>query len=108
MYAANGTIQTSDLRLKTNIQPLKYGLKEVMNMQPVSYNWKTDPTSNGKIGLIAQEVRSVVPEVVVGDEQKENLGMNYAELVPVLINAIKEQQKEIDEFKQRVKSLEHK
>jgi hypothetical protein len=105
VYAANGTIQTSDARLKTNIRPLHYGLKEVMLLQPVRYNWIDQPNGADKIGLIAQDVRKVVPEVVVGDETKENLGMNYAELVPVLINAIKEQQKEINSIQQRINNL---
>ncbi len=99
VYATNGIIQTSDRRLKTNITNLNYGLKEVLALQPVGYNWKEKPTAEHKIGLIAQDVRKLVPEVVVGDETKEKLGMNYAELVPVLINAIKEQQKEIDDLK---------
>ena len=104
VWAVNGTIQTSDFRLKKNIQPLHYGLSEVMKMQPVTYDWK-DNTGTNKIGLIAQEVKKIVPQVVVGDEKKENLGMNYAELVPVLINAIKEQQQQIDDLKKEVKSL---
>jgi len=108
VYATNGTIQTSDIRLKTNIQPLKYGLREVLAMKPVSYNWKTTPDSDNKIGLVAQEVRKIVPEVVVGDETKENIGMNYAELVPVLINAIKDQQGQIDDLKKQVAELKKK
>ncbi len=106
VYATNGAIQTSDRRLKTNIKNLNYGLKEVLALQPVSYNWKEKPTTDNKIGLIAQDVKKVVPEVVTGDEAKEKLGMNYAELVPVLINAIKEQQKEIDDLKEMVKKLQ--
>ena len=105
VYAANGTIQTSDVRLKTNIKPLSYGLQQVLAMRPVSYNWKTNPGGENKVGLIAQEVKKIVPEVVIGDESKENLGMNYAELVPVLINAIKEQQQQIDALKAEVKSI---
>lgn len=105
VYATNGTIQTSDRRMKTNILDLKYGLKEVLAMRPVSFYWKTTPNTNHKVGLIAQEVRKIVPEVVTGDEAKETLGLNYAELVPVLINAVKEQQKEIDELKKMVKKL---
>ena len=104
VYATNGTIQTSDRRLKTNISDLKYGLKEVMALRPVSYNWKDKPNTNNKIGLIAQDTRKIVPEVVSGDESKENLGMNYAELVPVLINAIKEQQQQINELKEANKA----
>jgi len=105
VYSANGTIQTSDARLKTNIRPLRYGLKEVMLLQPVRYNWIGQPNSADKIGLIAQDVRKVVPEVVVGDETKENLGMNYAELIPVLINAIKEQQHEIRDIQHQINNL---
>jgi hypothetical protein len=108
VYATNGTIQTSDKRLKTNIHRLPYGLKEILRMHPVEYNWKTNPNGESKIGLIAQDVRQLIPEVVVGDETKENIGMNYAELVPVLINAIKEQQQQIEELKKKVKRLEHK
>ncbi|WP_419801414.1 tail fiber domain-containing protein [Mucilaginibacter sp.] len=106
IYAANGTINTSDKRLKTNIKNLNYGLKEILALQPVSYNWKKTPQTDKQLGLIAQDVRKIVPEVVVGDEAKENLGMKYAELVPVLINAIKEQQKEIDDLKKAVQKLQ--
>ncbi|WP_299286677.1 tail fiber domain-containing protein [uncultured Mucilaginibacter sp.] len=106
VYTVNGVSQTSDRRLKTNITNLNYGLKEVLALQPVGYNWKEKPTAEHKIGLIAQDVRKIVPEVVVGDETKEKLGMNYAELVPVLINAIKEQQKEIDDLKKAVQKLQ--
>jgi len=108
VYSTNGTIQTSDRRLKTNINPLTYGLKQILSLDPVSYNWKSDPNGGRKVGLIAQDAKKVVPEVVVGDETKENLGVNYAELVPVLINAIKEQQKQIEELKAKVAILEKK
>ncbi|MEO5684698.1 MAG: tail fiber domain-containing protein [Chitinophagaceae bacterium] len=114
IWSANGTIQTSDLRLKKNILPLAYGLKEVLQLQPVSYDWK-DNSGTNKIGLIAQEVKKLIPQVVAGDEEKENLGMNYAELVPVLINAIKEQemhlaaqQKELDKMKKEIALLKAK
>lgn len=104
VYAANGTIQTSDIRMKKNIHDLPYGLAEVLRLKPVGYNWK-DNSGGNKIGLIAQEVRKIIPEVVVGDEAKEKLGMNYAELVPVLINAIKEQQVQIDALKKEIQGL---
>ena len=107
VWSANGTIQTSDIRLKKNIQPLNYGLKEVLKLQPVSYDWK-DNSAQHKIGLIAQEVKKIVPQVVSGNEEKENLGMNYAELVPVLINAIKEQQQQIDALKKQLSEINKK
>ncbi|MBC7904910.1 MAG: tail fiber domain-containing protein [Gemmatimonadaceae bacterium] len=105
VWAADGVIQTSDARLKTNILPLSYGLSEVLRMEPVRYDWISNPGSMGKIGLIAQDVQKIIPEVVTGDATKENLGMNYAELVPVLINAVKEQQQQIDAIQERVNAL---
>ncbi len=105
VYATNGTIQTSDVRLKKNIRPMKYGLNEVMNLKPVVYDWKNNSGTN-KLGFIAQELKEVVPNVVIGDESKENLGVNYAELVPVLTKAIQEQQKIIEELKTRIEKLE--
>lgn len=107
VWSANGTIQTSDLRLKKDINALNYGLREVMQLRPVRYNWISNGNGD-KIGLIAQEVKEIVPEVVVGNEEEELLGMNYAELVPVLINAIKEQQQQIDSIEKKVEAIEKK
>ncbi len=100
---AGSLITISDKRFKTNIKRLNYGLKEVLALKPVSYNLKDNPNNNHQLGLIAQEVKKIIPEVVNGDELKGRLGMNYIELVPVLINAIKEQQKQIDVLKKQVK-----
>ncbi len=109
VYAANGIIQTSDTRLKKNIKPLSYGLKEVLKIEPISYSWKDDNTNKTKVGVSAQQLKTVVPEVVnTGEDAQQTLGVNYAELVPVLINAIKEQQTQIEELKAKVKALESK
>jgi hypothetical protein len=99
----------SDRRLKRNIHTLHYGLKEIMSLQPVSYNW-IDPAASKEtqLGLVAQDLRKTIPEAVNGDEQKETLSVNYTDLIPVLINAVKEQQQQIDELKKKVKALEHK
>ncbi len=100
---ATNVTYSSDRRLKTNIEGLRYGLKDLLSLKPVTYNWKDKNQSAQKqIGLIAQETRTIIPEVVVGDEAKENLGINYAELVPVLINAIKEQQSLIDKQQKQI------
>ena len=115
VWAVNTTIQTSDVREKKNIVDLKYGLKEVMKLRPVTYKWKQEkvgtvilPKSERReiIGLIAQEVQQIIPEVVYGEtwrpksEQEhdiyekqisERIGMNYDELLPVLVKAKQEQ-----------------
>ncbi|MEM6343892.1 MAG: tail fiber domain-containing protein [Bacteroidota bacterium] len=105
IYALNGIINTSDRREKSAITPLTYGLSELMALEPVSYVWKAYPEQGPKIGLIAQDVQSVLPEVVVDTEwtvDEENgqkraqatslLGIYYADLLPVLVKAIQEQQ----------------
>lgn len=113
VYSTNGVIQTSDRRLKANIKQTNYGLDEVLQLNAVSFNWKDDPEENVRIGLIAQEILPLMPELVKTQEyvvseknpdQKElvsidKLGVNYSALIPVLIKAIQEQQKEIDELK---------
>jgi len=106
VYATNGTVQTSDRRLKTNIRPMTDGLSQVERLAPVEYNWLEDAGGPEKIGLIAQDVRRVVPEVVTGDESCEHLGMNYAELVPVLILTIHEQQQRLKALKQQLCRIE--
>lgn len=99
VYALNGTIQTSDIRQKKNIENLNYGLNEVMAMRSVSYEWKYDTIGETKVGFIAQELEQIVPEVVViGDDSLQTRGVNYAELIPVLVNAIQEQQQIITDL----------
>ncbi len=100
VHADNGVISTSDIRLKKNIKPLAYGLKDVLKIEPISYSWKDDNTNKTKVGVSAQQLQTVIPEVVsIGDDAQQTLGVNYAELVPVLINAIKEQQSQIKDLK---------
>ncbi len=95
IYAQNPLNTPSDIRLKKNIQPLTYGLAEILKFNPKSYVLKSDDQARIQFGLIAQEARAVIPEIVHGDASKENLSMTYESLIPVLINAIQEQQLQI-------------
>ncbi|WP_184710773.1 tail fiber domain-containing protein, partial [Flavobacterium notoginsengisoli] len=109
LYAANGTIQTSDIRLKQNIKPLNYGLIDVLKIDPISYTWKSDKFDKVKLGVSAQQLQTILPEIVeVGTDDAKILGVNYADMIPVLINAIKEQQKQIDELKNEIKEMKSK
>lgn len=108
VYATNGTINTSDAREKGNIQNLGYGLQQVMQMKPVSFEWKERPEQGRKIGFIAQDLQTIVPEVVSDTEwgrdennkptskPSEVLGVYYSDLIPVLTKAIQEQQTQIE------------
>lgn len=101
---ASGTLTNtaSDERLKTAISPISYGLDEVMRMTPVNFKWKDTAKmgSQKEIGLIAQEIHQIVPEVV-GYNNDGMMSLDYPKLVAVLINAIKELKGEIDELSRR-------
>jgi hypothetical protein len=100
---------SSDRRLKTGIRNSRYGLKEIMNLQPVSWEWKNKTMGTERqLGLIAQDARKEIPEMVSGNEQTGTLSINYTELIPVLVNAIKEQQMQIEQLKKKVIALENK
>jgi trimeric autotransporter adhesin len=100
--------QNSDLRLKKNIIPLSNTIKSLQQLNGYTYNWKDEKRdSTQQIGLIAQEVQKVYPQLVKQNAD-ENLSLNYIGLVPVLLEGIKEQQKEIEELKQAVKKLQNK
>jgi len=79
---------------------LSYGLNEVLKLQPKAYNWKNREQNNKSLGLIAQDVQKIISEIVTAqDDETKTLGISYIELIPVLINAIKEQQYIIDKQK---------
>lgn len=102
VWAVNGTINTSDANLKTNIATSPYGLDEVMQMNPVQYNWKTNPTEDLQIGFLAQDIQKIIPEAVVVPANGDPLGMKYTELIPVLVKAIQELKKEVTELKKQL------
>lgn len=106
VYAVNGMIQTSDARLKTNITSSGYGLDEVMKMQPVQYNWKSNPNNDLQIGFLAQDIQKIIPEAVVEPANGDAMGMKYNELIPVLVKAIQEQQQKIEELEKMIKALQ--
>ncbi|MEM9884557.1 MAG: tail fiber domain-containing protein [Bacteroidota bacterium] len=121
VYATNGTINTSDRRSKSNIKNLKYGLEEIMQLQAVRYRWKGDKSGEEKLGLIAQDLLKVLPEVVKTHEwvasseaedaplkkvEMERLGVYYSDIIPVLISAMQEQQDLIAEKEAAIQDLE--
>lgn len=101
---SDGITETSDERLKTNITLIDNALPKLMLINGVSYNWRVDEypqfklSEGTELGVIAQEVAKVFPEVVNTDDEGY-LSVEYSHLVPVLIQAIKEQQLIIDQYK---------
>jgi trimeric autotransporter adhesin len=106
VYSVNGTIQTSDERLKSNIKEIGYGLETILKLRPVSFTWKDDSKNIKRIGLIAQDVQKVIEEVVdTGSDPAKTLGVNYSEIIPVLIRGIQEQDLQIESVKQENEDL---
>jgi len=93
----------SDARLKSNIISLGSTLAKLLMIDGKSYTMKTNE-SESKIGLLAQDVQKAFPELVkTTNDSNQTLSVNYQGLIPVLINAIKEQQKQIKELKNKLK-----
>jgi len=94
----------SSRRWKTNIQTIQGALEKVERLRGVSFDWKKKGRHD--IGLIAEEVGEVVPEVVTYEKNgKDALGVDYARLTALLIEAAKEQQSQIRELKAELKGL---
>lgn len=93
-YTSDGTLttNTSDERLKTNIETLTGALGKVKQLRGVKYNWTEEPNGDVRIGLIAQEVNSVVPELTFVNKNTEEqyMGVHYDNVVALLIEAVKE------------------
>jgi hypothetical protein len=98
---ADGTLTTaaSDLRLKRDIVTITQPLEKVLALRGVTYNWKDASLPKRMMGMIAQEVLAVVPELVFQNQADGFYGINYGETAGLLIEAIKAQQHLIGELK---------
>lgn len=105
---ANGTTYASDERFKQNITSIQSPLQRLLQINGVEYSMRSDEFANNnfrknrQMGLLAQNVEKVVPEAV--NEIDGYKGVDYARLIPLLIESIKEQQKEIEELKRIIKN----
>jgi hypothetical protein len=105
-----GTLsQGSDIRLKENIAPLTNSLSKVLSLNGVSFNWKPEVSKDRskQVGFIAQDVEKVVPELVKTDD-KGMKSLEYGNMSALLVEAVKEQQKQIDDLKAEVEALKAK
>ena len=90
--------KSSSLAYKTNVRTYENALETVMQLRGVRFDWKK--SGRPSVGLIAEEVEGVVPEVVSHAEGSDAVtGVDYAGLVGVLVEAIKEQQTQADAVK---------
>jgi hypothetical protein len=106
---ATGTITPSDIRYKQQIQNITNPIANLQKLNGVTYEFNTAAfpewqfDNNLQYGLIAQEVEKVFPEMVkIIDTKKGYKGVDYVKLIPVLIEAVKEQQKQIDKQNNKI------
>lgn len=100
-------LNPSDERLKHDIESYNYGLNEVLKLQPKSFYYNNDTNERKTYGFIAQEVQDVMPDIIetFTNEDEEYLGLKIDGIYVALVNAIKEQQKQIEELKQQIRIL---
>lgn len=106
-------LTSSDRRLKKNITPLKDSLRKILQLRGVSFFWRSkefperDFSDKRELGLIAQDVKDILSEVVPRKENDSSMySVKYAELVPVLVEAIKELNTELDIELQRSSEIQ--
>ena len=114
IYAVTGSV--SDIRYKKEVTPVTYGLNEIMRLNPIKYKYnmpKESMLANDPdffLGFSAQEVQGIIPEAVHEKMESGNkdgmLAITYDELIPVLVNVIKEQQVMIHNQNIKINKLE--
>ena len=110
LFYSGSLTSDSDYRLKTDINPLSYGLNEILNLNPKKYKLLSDEKTY--YGLIAHEVQEQLPELVFGQKDAINgnnepvyQGLDYVKITPVLINAIKELNAKNIQLEQTIQSI---
>ncbi len=107
---ASGTITPSDIRYKTNIHIIPNAIYKLMQLNGVYYHLRSEEfpqmgfSANEQVGLIAQEVEAVMPNVVITNVDGYK-GVDYAKLVPLLIESIKELNKKLEEQQKQIELL---
>ena len=106
-YTTSGWTHSSDVRLKENIIKISNTLDDVLKLQGVKFNFINDKAKTKQIGFIAQDVEKIFPEfVVTGNDGYKSI--SYGQIDAVLVEAIKEQQLQIEKQKNELESIKAK
>ena len=95
----------SSRRWKHNIQNLDNALATVQQLRGVTYTWNEDHGGEDDFGFIAEEVHEILPEIAPKDAEGQVNGVAYGKLTPYLVEAIKEQQAQIEQLKKENEDL---
>jgi len=101
LFVGRSITELSAAGLKTNISGIESALDKVKNLKGVEFNWIDEDNANKEYGLIAEEVASVTPNLVSYNNNKP-AGVKYSKIVALLIEAMKQQQDEIQDLKNQV------
>jgi hypothetical protein len=101
---ANGAWVASDVRLKKDIQTYRNALGTVLAMRGVTYKLKA--TNQTAVGFIAQEIETLVPEMITTNSGTGMKAVSYDMAIPILVEAVKEQQTQIETLEERIEALE--
>ena len=101
VVAGTGWSCSSDETLKTNILSISNGLGVITQLQGVTYNWKSDPNGTRQDGFIAQDIQKILPELVTTDSNGK-LSLNKDGIMPFIVEAIKEQNGNLDKTNQQL------
>ena len=82
-------VSTSDERLKNITGEITGAINKVSQLRAAEFTWKSDESNKPQVGLIAQDVQSVLPEAI-SENDKEFLGVSYTDVIPLLVAAVKE------------------
>jgi hypothetical protein len=107
VYLSSGNTSwtaNSDERLKTDLKPIENGLNKVNSLRSVTGRYKTDDESVSRAFLIAQDVQAVLPEAVDATNP-DKLGVQYTDVIPLLVASIKELKAELDTIKAELTAL---
>jgi len=104
---ANAFTLYSDRRLKAQISPIEKAIESLSKISGYTYYFKNDPKKRIEFGVMAQEIKTIIPNAVHEDE-KGIKSVDYNRIIPLLIEAVKEQQKEINNLKKLIVSNEKK
>lgn len=106
---ADDYVTVSDRREKKNIKTLNLGMNIITKINTYKYVYKNDNNNEEHFGFMAQELQKIVPELVaIGNDENKTLGISYSELIPILVNALKEQDDKIDNLEKVVLSIQKK
>ncbi len=105
----------SSADFKKNVSTLTYGLKEILQIRPVTYQYNFEKSGLYSVGFIAEEVSAIIPELVAHHDEDDNVvsrengkpvAMDYSKMTAVLVNAVQEQQAQIELLKAKIEVLE--